>query len=93
MFFDVILSIQFELGLANRFKAFGHFSHMSFKQPHGHGRWILEQVTGPGEWIGIEWEGGAPYRGTARSVNDTHGCPTLIGFAIGIEPFEVTQFF
>ena len=66
---------------------------MAFEQAHGQ-RWgILEQVTGPGEGIGIERESSAPHGGAAGRVGEAHVGAAPSSGTLFVTPFQVFQRF
>ena len=84
----LVALVQLDPGLAYRLEALGHLAHVALEDAHGHRGGVLEQVTGPGEGVGVVGEGRAPHRGAAGGVDDAHGGA---GLGVGVAGLEVAQ--
>ena len=87
----LVALLQLDPGLAHGLEARGHLAHVTLEDTHGHRGGVLEQVTGPGEGVGVVGEGRAPYRGAAGGVDDAHGGPGLGVQIAGLEGAQLTQ--
>ena len=91
VFGRVVTTVQLQFCHANRLEAVSHLGHVAFEDAHRDRRRILEKMRCPRERIRVERVGGAPHRGAAGGIDDTHLGAAALGRAFDITPLEVFQ--
>ena len=88
---SVVLVVQFQFCPADSHETISHLAHVTFEDPDGYRRCVLEQMVGPRERIWVVRIRTAPDRRTTGRVRHSQRRPALATRSLGIAPPEILE--